>query len=129
MNLPRIDKDGSCIFMTQDIGDTNEYDRAKAIVNFCDKETKLFEKAVDQDILRVFERNGVNVPSTDKSVLKLAFGVLKSKGKTIVVEDTLKDYWKDNSLELVKKTKNKFTIILEDKRYLQCCVSVEERNI
>lgn len=129
MNLPRIEKDDNCVYMIQDISGATEYERAKAIVNFCDKETKLFEKAIDQEISRVFERNGINVPSTDKSVLKLAFGVLKSKGKTIEVEDTLKDYYKDEKLEFVKTTKGKFTIVLEDKRYLQCCVSVEERKI
>lgn len=129
MNLPRIDKDDNCVYMLQDIGDSNEYDRAKAIINFCDKETKLFEKAIDQEIIKVFERNGINVPSTDKSVLKLAFDLLKSKGKTIEVEDTLKGYEKDNNLEFVKLSKGKFTIVLENKRYLQCCVSVEERNM
>jgi len=129
MNLPRIEKDDNCVYMIQDISGATEYERAKAIVNFCDKETKLFEKAIDQEISKVFERNGINVPSTDKSVLKLAFGVLKSKGKTIEVEDTLKDYYKDEKLEFVKTTKGKFTVVLEDNRYLQCCVSVEERKI
>ena len=129
MDLPRIEKENECIYMLQDIGDSNEYDRAKAIINFCDKETKLFEKVIDQEILRVFERNGVNVPSTDKSVLKQAFGILNSKGITIETSDALEHYWKDNSLELVKTTKGKFNIVLEDKRYLQCCVRVIEKEI
>ena len=128
MNLPRIETEENCVYMLQDIGDTNEYDRAKAIINFCDKESKLFEKSIDQLILRVFAKYGVNVPSTDKSVLKLAFDLLNSKGIDIVVEDMLKDYEKQG-LEFVKLTKGKFTVALEDKRYLQCCVRVEERKI
>lgn len=126
MNLPRIDNENGCVYMLQDIGDSNEYDRAKAIINFCDKESKLFEKAIDNEIIKVFEQNGINVPSTDKSVLKLAFEVLKGKGKTIEVEDTLANYQDIEDLEFVKLTKGKFVIALENKRYLQCCIKVKE---
>ena len=128
MNLPRIENDNGCVYMLQDIGDSNEYDRAKAIINFCDKESKLFEKAIDNEIIKVFEQNGINVPSTDKSVLKLAFEVLKGKGKTIEVEDTLVNYKDIEDLEFVKLTKGKFVIALENKRYLQCCIKVKEKS-
>ena len=115
--------------MLQDIGDSNEYERAKAIVNFCDKESKLFEKAIDREIVKIFERNGINVPSTDKSVLKLAFDLLKERGKQIEVIDTLKNYKEIQDLEFVKLTKGKFTVALEQKRYLQCSIQVKEKEI
>ena len=117
MNLPKIDSDNGCVYMLQDISGVNEYERAKAIINFCDKESKVFEKAIDREIVEIFERNGINIPSTDKSVLKLAFEVLKGKGKYIEVIDTLKDYEKIEDLEFVKLTKGKFVVALEDKQY------------
>ena len=126
MNLARIESEDNQVYMLQDIGDTNEYERAKAIINFCDKESKLFEKAIDREIIEIFERNGINVPSTDKSVLKLAFELLKSKGKSIELTDMLKDYQNLDNVEFVKLTKGKFIVALEDKRYLQCCVRVKE---
>lgn len=126
MNLPRIDHEDGCVYMLQDISGVNEYERAKAIVNFCDKETKLFEKAIDREIVDIFQSNGINIPNTEKSVLKLAFDLLKTKKKKIVVEDTLKDYEKVENLEFVKLTKGKYVIVLEDNTYLQCCVRVKE---
>ena len=126
MNLPKIERENGYVYMLQDISGVNEYERAKAIINFCDKESKVFEKAIDREIVEIFERNGINIPSTDKSVLKLAFEVLKGKGKYVEVIDTLKDYKKIEGLEFVKLTKGKFVVALEDKQYLQCCVKVKE---
>ena len=129
MNIARIESEDNQVYMLQDIGDSNEYDRAKAIINFCDKESKIFEKSIDKQIIAIFERNGINVPSTDKSVLKLAFDLLNAKGKKIVITDTLANYKNFADLEFVKLTKGKFIIALESKRYLQCCVRVEEKQI
>lgn len=126
MNLPTIECEDGVVWMLQDIGGVNEYERAKAIVNFCDKESKLFEKAIDREIITIFQQNGIEIPNTDKSVLKQAFDLLKTKGKSIEVEDMLKEYEKVIGLEFVKLTKGKFIVALEDKQYLQCCVSVKE---
>ena len=126
MNLAKIERDNDCVYMLQDISGLQGYDRAKAIVNFCDKETKIFEREIDRAILDIFERNGINVPNTDKSVLKLAFDLLKSKGKDIEIVDTFKDT-KYDCCEFVKLTKNQFTVVIEDNRYIQCCVRVKEK--
>ena len=126
MKLATIYKDENCLYLTQDLSGMGTYDRAKAIVNFCDKETKLFEKEIDRAILEIFERNGINIPNTDKSVLKLAFDLLKSKGKDIMIINlyatNLKSIYQS---QLVKETKL-FTIWLEDNRYLQCGVEIKE---
>lgn len=126
MNLPIIEKENGVVWMLQDISGVNEYERAKAIVNFCDKESKMFEKAIDREIIAIFQQNGIEIPNTDKNVLKQAFDLLKTKGKGIEVEDMLKEYEKVIGLEFVKLTKGKFIVALEDKQYLQCCVSVKE---
>lgn len=128
MSFAKVIKDNECLYLTQDLSGLGTYDRAKAIIQFCDKETKLFEKEIDKAILEIFERNGINVPNTDKSVLKLAFDLLKSKGKKIQVCDIYanKTYWYNS--ELVKQTKQ-FSIWLEDKTYLQVGVEVKESEL
>lgn len=129
MNLPIIEKEDNCLWMIQDLTDSTIYEKSKAIVNFCDKEIKEFEKVIDREILRAFTKNGVNVPSTDKSVLKLAYGVLKAKGKTIDIVDQLENYKDLDNCELVKTTKQGLSIILEDSTHLQCCVRIEEKKL
>ena len=132
MNLPKIYKDENCLYLIQDVSEMGTYDKAKAIVNFCDKETKLFEKEIDKVILEIFERNGINIPNTDKSVLKKAFEWLKENGKTISISDLFKNSQTD-SCELIKETKNHFVVMLETeyvcgckKEILQCGVEVKE---
>lgn len=127
MNLPKITIDQDCIYLTQDLKGMSLFDKSKAIVDFCQRETKLFEKEIDRVILGIFERNGINVPNTEKSVLKLAFDLLNAKGKKIIVEDLYQNT-KLVGIEFVKYTKNHFTVMLEDNRFIQCGVRVEERN-
>ena len=129
MNLSRITRDGDCLYLTQDLSGMGIYEKSKAIVHFCDKETKLFEKEIDRAILDIFERNGINVPSTDKNVLKIAFDLLKSKGKDIVVKNLYA--YRISSLALGKIVKETplFTIYLEDNVCIQCGVEVKEINL
>ena len=133
MSLPKICRDENCLYLIQDISGLDTYEKAKAIVNFCDKETKRFEKEIDTAILDIFEKNGINIPNTDKSVLKLAFDLLKSKGKDIEIIDLYKDM-PSSGCEFIKKTKNGFTVMLETTfisgcviEILQCGVRVGEK--
>lgn len=123
--MTKITKDNNCLYLTQDLSGLGTYDKAKAIVNFCDKETKLFEKEIDRAILEIFERNGIKIPNTDKSVLKLAFDLLNAKGIKIDVVDNYKNYTDLYNSELIKQTKL-FSIWLEDNTYLQVGVEIKE---
>lgn len=125
MNLPTISKDADCIYLTQDLQGMGTYDKSKAIVNFCDKETKSFEKEIDKVILSIFERNGINIPNTDKSVLKKAFATLNANGKNIEIKDLYKNRQLYNTV-VIKETKNHFVVVLEEDRYLQCGIQVKE---
>lgn len=125
MNLPTIEREDDCIYMLQDTGGLNGYEKAKAIVNFCDKEIKQFEKEIDRAILEILERNGINVPSTNKSVLKLAFDLLKAKGKDIAIGNTNPFMYHCTKI----KEDKLFTIYLEDDRYLQVSVRVREIDL
>ena len=123
--MTKITKDNNCLYLTQDLSGLGTYDKAKAIVNFCDKETKLFEKEIDRAIIEIFERNGIQIPNTDKSVLKLAFDLLKAKGIKIDVVDNYKNSTDLYNSELIKQTKL-FSIWLEDNTYLQVGVEIKE---
>ena len=123
--MTKITKDNNCLYLTQDLSGLGTYDKAKAIVNFCDKETKLFEKEIDRAIIEIFERNGIQIPNTDKSVLKLAFDLLKAKGIKIDVVDNYKNSVDLYNSELIKQTKL-FSVWLEDETYLQVGVEIKE---
>ena len=126
MNLATIERDNDCLYLVQDLNGLGIYERAKAIVTFCDKETKDFEREIDRAILKIFEKYDINIPNKDKSVLKLAFDLLKAKKKEIVITDL---YENVQDCELIAKTKNHFTVMLESDRFIQCGVKVEERDL
>ena len=135
MSLPKICRDIDCLYLIQDISGLTTYEKSKAIVSFCDKETKRFEKEIDTMILDIFEQNDIEIPSTDKSVLKLAFDLLKSKGKSIDVVDLFKNSQHDHC-EFIKETRNHFVVILETeyvcgckKEVLQCGVRIGEKKL
>lgn len=126
MNNVKIIQDNNCYYMVQDLQGFGTYDRAKSIVQFCDKETKEFEKVIDRAILDIFEKYGINVPNTTKSVLNRAFDYLNDNGIDIKITNLYtsnpRNYY---SCELVKQT-NWFTIYIEDNRFIQCGVKVDE---
>lgn len=125
MSFPKTFREDNCLYLIQDLQGLDTYERAKAIVNFCDKETKSFEKQIDLVILDIFERNGINIPNTDKSVLKRAFAILKENNKTIEIVDLYKDY----KQLIVRETKNHFNVILDENRFLECGVMVKESKL
>ena len=133
MGLPKVCRDNDCLYLIQDISGFTTYDKSKAIVNFCDKETKNFEKEIDRAVLDIFERNGINIPNTEKSVLKLAFDLLNVKGTKIEIVDLFKSNIKNDNCEFIKETKNHFVVMLEwdnvggeFKEILQCGVRIKE---
>lgn len=127
MSLPRIIKEDNCLYLVQDLRDMDTYERAKAIVNFCDKETKQFEKTIDSAILEIFEKYHINIATINKSVLKRAFDLLKDKGVEIEVNDIYKNSNDLYKSVLVKQTKL-FTIWLEDDTTLQCGIEIVEHK-
>ena len=140
MTLPKIYKEDNCLYLYQDISHLDLYEKSKAIVNFCDKETKQFEKTIDAEILDIFKRNGINIPNTNKSVLKQALGTLKDKGIEIIIKDLYEDIkYKvvdEDLYTYVCETKNHFVVMIETDyasgiktETIQCGISIEERKI
>lgn len=129
MGLPKVVRDENCLYLIQDISGYGTYDKAKAIVDFCDKETKKFEKEIDMLIMDIFKRNGINIPNTTKSVLKRAFDMLKAKCKSIAIVDLFKNVKGNEDSEVIKYTKNRFTIYLECEYICGCYVETLQTGI
>ena len=118
--MVKLNREENCLYLTECVKGLGTYDKAKVIVNFCDKETKYFEKEIDRLILEIFDRNGINVPNTDKSVLKIAFDLLNAKGKNIEIVDLYK-----NRQGVIKKTKNQLSIFY-DGEFIECGIEIKE---
>ena len=133
MNNVKLCKDENCLYLIQDLQFLETYDKAQAIVDFCDKESKNFEKEIDKVIIGIFEKNGINIPNTTKSVLKRAFDTLNKKGKDIKVIDLYsnnenKYHAEIYQCEIIKQTPL-FTICLELDRFLQMGVEIKEIDL
>lgn len=124
----KITKDNNCLYLTQNISDLNLYQRAKAIRNFINNETKVLEDLVEVEIRAIFSRNGVEIQDTDKLSLEMAFECLKYLGKQIVVKDIYENVDLYHCV-VVGKSKNKMNVVLEDNEILQVGIMVEEREI
>lgn len=125
VKLTKID---NCIYLTQNLKDLNLYQRTKAIKNFIRNETKILEDLADTEIRTIFAKNGINIYSTDKSALNLAFDTLKTLGKAIDIVDIYEN--KDNfNCVLLGTSDNQISVWLEDDEILQCGIMIEEREL
>lgn len=126
-NKPEITIEDNIVFLTLDLKGLGLYDKGKAIRQFVNSDTKILEDYVDELIKAIFERNGIILLGNDKSVLNEAFDTLKAKRKDIRVTNFYggRDIWHCKYID----TKNNITVVLEDNRYLQAGVKVEEITI
>ena len=122
-NKPQITIEDGIVFLTQDLKGLGLYDKAKAIRQFVN-DTKIIEDYVDELIKGILFKNGITLVSKSECSLKCAFDSLKEKGKEIRVKDFYggREMWRGRFIE----TKNEITVMLEDNRYLQAGVKVEE---
>ena len=124
---PNITIEDNTIFLSMDLKGLDLYERGKTIRRFINSDTKIVQDYVDMLCVYIFKKNGINVLSMDKSAIEQAFDSLKAKGKTLDLTDVYanKDLWRCQVLD----KKDHMTVILEENRYLQCGVKVEEVNI
>ena len=123
---PQITIQDNTIFLTMDLKGLDLYQRGKVIRRFVNSDTRIVEDYADRLCKAILSRNGINVKDTSESAYNEALDHLKAKGKRIVITDFYKDTNLDNC-ELVQRSKNKITIIIEDNRYLECGVEVVEK--
>ena len=124
---PQIEIEDSTIYLSMDLKGLDLYERGKAIRRFINSDIKIVQDYVDMLCVCIFKKNGINVLSMDKSALERAFDSLKAKGKKIDLIDIYKnkEIWHSQILD----SKDYITIVLEENRYLECGVKVEEVDI
>lgn len=125
-NEPKLTIQDNTIFLTLDLKGLNLYERGKAIRKFVNSDTKIVEDYADRLCKAILKRNGINVKDTTELAYKEALDRFNAKGKQLIVIDFYKDTNFDNC-EIVQRSKNKITVLIEDDRYLQAGVEVVER--
>ena len=108
-----IERDDSHVifYLSQDISDLDLYEKAKVIQRFKTNEARIMENVIDSAIKDFLRKVGINIRSTQKSVLNEAFDTLKRKGKQIVILDRNKNATYE---QFVGMSNNEMTIIEED---------------
>ena len=96
--------------LSQDIKDLTLYDQAKARVKFLEKETKVLENVIENDLRQVVRFYGIDIRDGSDSALDSAICELKGKGKTIDIQDK---YYGINE-KIVGESPNLMTVIEED---------------
>ena len=121
--LKEIERDENHVlyFLFAKFNEKDNYERAKVITRFLTTEAKVLERAIDSDIRHYLRRYGINVRSTDKSALQVAFDTLKGKGKGIAIIDR---YENVNDDYVVGKSDNGMTVIVEKGGIISIAIEV-----
>ena len=111
---------GKVYVISQSIKDLSLYEKSKAINRFIEKETKVLETCIDNDLRQVLISYGIIPQDGTQQALERAFLQLESKGVSINIYDRYNKL--DN--EYIVGAKNFMTIINEDD-ILSAAVEVE----
>lgn len=112
-------ENGKVFILEQNIKGLNEYERAKAINHFINKETNVLETAIENYLRQIIRANGISIQDGSQKSLERAFNELKSKGKTIDINDR---YYELGNERIIGEN-NGMTVILEDD-ILSCAIEV-----
>lgn len=112
-------ENGKVFILEQNIKGLNEYERAKAINRFINKETSVLETAIENYLRQIIRNNGISIQDGSQKALERAFNELKSKGKTIGINDR---YYELGNERIIGEN-NGMTVILEDD-ILGCAIEV-----
>lgn len=122
---PQITIQDNTIFLTMDLKGLNLYERGKVIRRFINSDTKIVEDYADRLCKEILSKYGIKVKDTTASAYNEAISELNAKGKCIVITDFYQHIDLDYC-EVVQRSKNKITVLIEDNRFLQCGVEVRE---
>lgn len=122
---PKILIQDNTIFLTMDLKGLDLYQRGKVIRRFVNSDTRIVEDYADRLCKIILSKYGINVKDTSESAYKEALDRFKALGKELKVVDFYEDTKLDNC-EIVQRSKNKITVLIEEERYLQCAVEIRE---
>ena len=125
-NDPKLTIQDNTIFLTLDLKGLDLYQRGKAIRKFVNSDTKIVEDYADRLCKAILSKYGIKVKDTTELAYKEALDRFNAMGKKLYVVDFYKDTNFDNC-EIVQRSKNKITVLIEDNRFLQAGVEVVEK--
>lgn len=117
-------ENGKIFVLSQSIKGFNEYQKAKAISGFIDRETRVLEMAIETYLRQVFRENGVPIEDGSKRALERAFLSLEQQGKVITLVDR---YYDIGNEHIIGESPNEMTCIIEDD-ILSCAIEVVFEN-
>ena len=113
--------------LSQSIKGFSTYERAKAIHNFVEKETKVLEIAIENDLREFLKKHDISIKDGSNEALNRAFTELECKGFHIGIRDR---YYQIGDERIIGESPDgSMTIIIEDD-ILSCAIEViiEERE-
>ena len=125
---PKILIQDNTIFLTMDLKGLDLFERGKVIRRFVNSDTRVLEDYADRLCKIILKRYGINVKDTTDIAYEQALDNFKALGKELRVVDFYKDTNLDNC-ELVQRSKNKITVLIESNRYLMAGIEVREVNV
>lgn len=111
--------------LSQNIKNFSTYERAKAIDNFIERETKVLETHISNEIREFLHKQGIIIQGGSKSALERAFLELELKGMKINIYDRYADL--EDERIIGQNPNNEITVIIEDD-ILSCAMEVEIEN-
>lgn len=97
--------------LSLNINGLTTYERAKAIARFIDKETRVLEMAIDNDLRQVIRALGVSIADGSDDAMAQALADLRAKGIEIALIDR---YYELNNEKIIGESPNHMTVIEED---------------
>lgn len=111
--------------MSMNIKGLGVYERAKATKRFVDKETKVLEMVLENDLRDILRSNGIIPLDGSESALNDAFVQLKCQGKEISIIDRYYDLYGE---KIIKESENHMTVIEED-GILSCAMEISVHEV
>lgn len=112
-------ENGKVFILEQNIKGLTEYERAKAINRFINKETNVLETAIENYLRQIIRNNGISILDGSQKSLESAYNKLRNSGKTIDINDR---YYELGNERIIGEN-NGMTVILEDD-ILSCAIEV-----
>lgn len=97
--------------LSQSIIGFSTYERAKAIHNFVEKETKVLEIAIENDLREFLKKHDISIKDGSNEALNRALIELECKGFRIGIRDR---YYQIGDERIIGESPNSMTCILEE---------------
>ena len=97
--------------LSQSIKGFSTYERAKAIHNFVEKETKVLEIAIENDLREFLKKHDISINDGSNEALDRALIELECKGFHIGIKDR---YYQIGDERIIGESPNQMTVIEEE---------------